>query len=324
MSVLDEISLPLKLRLAQAVTAPLRLLARRCADAWPDANALDAVLRDGIGGIRDCGALCCINADGIAMSSMVGTRHTSAHWRGRDLSVLPNITDKQPLGGIKLSSVYDSAYSHRQCIGAAHSVVRAGRVLGSVEAEFALSDLLTGVELGPPANYWRQFRGDPAVREGLFRQTRIPSRFDENIDEYLATIEHLMRGHGVFRARIHFSSGLCAFGMYDDPYCERLHDVEETTHKDLALAYPARPYPADAAVTPAQIHDALLRFKALRFADENIYLRVGSINLMSGTAGATFSCDGSHYMPIAEFLEKDLSFWVGVATADPQPELQCA
>lgn len=324
MSVLDEISLPLKLRLAQAVTAPLRLLARRCADAWPDADALDYILRDGIGDMRDCAALYCINADGIAVSSVIGARNISGHWRGRDLSVLPNIGDKQPLGGIKLSSVYDSAYLHRRCIGASHAVVRTGRVLGSVEAEFALSDLLTGIELGPPANHWRQFRGDPAVRDGLFRQTRIPSRFDANIDEYLATVEHLMRDHGVFRARIHFSSGLCAIGVYDDPYCERLHDVEETTHKDLPLVYPARPYPADAAVTPAQIHDALLRFKALRFADDNIYLRVGSINLMSGTVGATFSCDGSHYMPIVEFLEKDLSFWVGVATGDPRTALQCA
>jgi hypothetical protein len=148
--------------------------------------------------------------------------------------------------------------------------------------------------------------------------------FDANIDEHLATVEHLMRAHGVFRARIHFSSGLCAFSVYDDPYGERLHDVEETTHKDLPLAYLVRPYLAGAAVTPAQLHDTLLRFKALRFADENIYLRVGSINLVSGTAGATFSCDGSHYMPIAEFLEKYLSFWVGAATGDPRPALQCA
>jgi len=324
MSVLDEISLPLKLRLAQAVTAPLRMLARRCADAWPDADALDYILRDGIGDIRDCATLYCVNADGLAVSSMVGTRRTAGHWRGRDLSVLPNIGDKQPLGGIKLSSVFDSAYSHCKCIGASHAVVRGGRILGTVEAEFALSDLLTGIELGPAANHWRQFRGDPAVRDGLFRQTRVPSHFDANIDEHLATVEHLMREHGVFRARIHFSSGLCAFTVYDDPYSERLHDVEETTNTDLPLAYPVRPYPADATVAPARIHDTLLRFKALRFADDNIYLRVGSINLMSGTVGATFSCDGSHYMPIAEFLDKDLSFWVGVATDDPPAQLQCA
>ena len=324
MSMLDETSLPLKLRLAKAVTVSLRLLARRCAAVWPEADALDSILRNGIADIPGCSLLFCINTDGVAVSSMVETERTSRHWRGRDLSVLPNIGDKQPIGEIKLSSVYDSAYSHKECICASHAVVHAGRVLGSIEAEFAISDLLTGIELSPPANHWRQFHGDPAVREGLFRQTRIPSRFDENIDECLATIEHLMREHGVFRAHIHFSSGLCAFGVYDDPYCDRFHDVEETTDKDLALVYPVRPYPSAAAVTSTQIHNTFLRLKTLRFTDENIYLRVGSLNLMSGIVGVTFSCDGSHYMPIAEFLEKDLSFWVGVAATRPQPELQCA
>jgi hypothetical protein len=31
--------------------------------------------------------------------------------------------------------------------------------------------------------------------------------------------------------------------------------------------------------------------------------------------GLNFSCDGSHYMPWGEFLEKNLGFWLG--TSDP-------
>jgi hypothetical protein len=27
--------------------------------------------------------------------------------------------------------------------------------------------------------------------------------------------------------------------------------------------------------------------------------------------GLTFSCDGSHYMPVDEFIEKDEAFWFG-------------
>ncbi len=46
-------------------------------------------------------------------------------------------------------------------------------------------------------------------------------------------------------------------------------------------------------------------------ADETIYLRVGSINIINGMIGLTFSCDGSHYMPVAEFLNKNLAFWLG-------------
>jgi hypothetical protein len=51
----------------------------------------------------------------------------------------------------------------------------------------------------------------------------------------------------------------------------------------------------------------------LRHADENIYLRVASINLINGMIGLTFSCDGSHYMPYDEFLQKNIDFWFGAA-----------
>ena len=72
-----------------------------------------------------------------------------------------------------------------------------------------------------------------------------------------------------------------------------------------------RPYPPEAKSSCDQVRKVLKEFKALRFADETIYLRSGSINIMNGMLGLTFSCDGSHYMPIDEFLEKDLSFWLG-------------
>ncbi len=43
---------------------------------------------------------------------------------------------------------------------------------------------------------------------------------------------------------------------------------------------------------------------------------IGSINIMNGMLGLTFSCDGSHYMPVEEFLEKNLAFWIGELAAD--------
>lgn len=45
--------------------------------------------------------------------------------------------------------------------------------------------------------------------------------------------------------------------------------------------------------------------------DETIYLRSGTLNIFNGYVGLTFSCDGSHYMPWREFLDKDLGFWLG-------------
>jgi hypothetical protein len=39
---------------------------------------------------------------------------------------------------------------------------------------------------------------------------------------------------------------------------------------------------------------------------------------MNGQVGLTFSCDGSHYMPVEEFVEKDLSFWLGALNIKPE------
>jgi hypothetical protein len=52
-------------------------------------------------------------------------------------------------------------------------------------------------------------------------------------------------------------------------------------------------------------------FRALRFADENIYLHAASLNFINGMIGLNFSCDGSPYMHYKDFLERDISFWFG-------------
>ena len=46
-------------------------------------------------------------------------------------------------------------------------------------------------------------------------------------------------------------------------------------------------------------------------ADENIYLRIATINLFNGMISLTFSCDGTHYMHHHEFLGKNAQFWIG-------------
>ena len=48
------------------------------------------------------------------------------------------------------------------------------------------------------------------------------------------------------------------------------------------------------------------------FAAETIYLRSASLNIVNTIVGLNFSCDGSHYLPYDEFLQKDNSFWFGV------------
>jgi hypothetical protein len=52
--------------------------------------------------------------------------------------------------------------------------------------------------------------------------------------------------------------------------------------------------------------------------DETIYLRSGSLNIINGIVGLNFSCDGSHYMPVEDFLEKGGDFWFGAAGSTVQ------
>ncbi len=87
--------------------------------------------------------------------------------------------------------------------------------------------------------------------------------------------------------------------------------LEEIIDPSICLAYPGQKYPQQAIVPSALVRPVFERFKLLRNADENIYLRSGSLNVINGMVGLTFSCDGSHYMPSEEFLSKDESFWFG-------------
>jgi len=318
MSYIQQAIMAKKAALAEAVSEPMARLGSRCADVWPGADALDRLLGHALGSIPHCHLLYAWDINGIEISSMVQASGADPSWRGRDLSQRPYLINRLPFKGVMLSSVYMSQYLPRQCITALQAVTKDNNLLGFIAADFALDDLLHDLRLTAPAMHWQQFRGDPAVRGTLFMQERVPSLLDQHIDEVLDLIHRLMCHHGVFHSKIHFSSGRCSLWLFDDPYNYRLHGVDEIINPDICLTYPVRPYPAKAKVSPEQIRHVLNELKALRFADETIYLRSSSINIMNGLVGLTFSCDGSHYMPVEEFMEKDLSFWLGSLHIKPE------
>lgn len=315
MSSIQQAILAKKAALAEVINEPMAKLGERCVEVWADADALDRILQQAIPTIPHCHLLYAWDINGIEISSMVQANSIDPSWRGRDLSQRPYLKNHLPFKGVMLSSVYLSQYVPKQCITALQAVSKDNRLLGFIAADFALADLIQDRRLSPPPIRWQQFRGDPAVRGTVFMQERAPSLLDQHIDAVLDLIHRLMSHHGVFHSKIHFSSGRCSLWLFDDPYNYRLHNIDEIINPDICLAYPVCPYPANAKVTPEQIRLVLDEFKALRFADETIYLRSSSINLMNGLVGLTFSCDGSHYMPAGEFLEKDLSFWLGTLNA---------
>jgi hypothetical protein len=79
------------------------------------------------------------------------------------------------------------------------------------------------------------------------------------------------------------------------------------------MLYPPHAYPEEALIPKEKIPGLLNGMRQLRVADETLYLRSASINIFNGMLSLTFSCDGSHYMSWQEFLDKDMSFWVGCA-----------
>ncbi len=316
MATLQQTILEKKAALADAVSVPLAQLAERIAEVWPDADAIDRRLQEGLPTLPECHLLYAWDVNGIELSSMVRAAGPDPSWRGRDLSERPYLKNHLPFKGVMLSSVYLSTYTYEHCLTALQAVSRDNQLLGFIAADFSVKDLLRDSKLEAAQDVrWQQFRGDPSVRGTVFMQTRTASQFDEHIDAAIEQIDRLMREHGVFHSKIHLSSGRCSFWLYDDPYGYRLHAVEEIIDPELCLAYPTHPYPASAKTAAGDIIKVLSQFKALRYADETFYLRSGSLNIMNDMVGLTFSCDGSHYMSVEEFIARDMSFWLGTSPA---------
>jgi len=148
------------------------------------------------------------------------------------------------------------------------------------------------------------------VRQFVFEQARVPNEFDKRLDEVLARVEVLILGHGVFHAKMHFSTGQVTLWLLDDPLRYRVHVKEEFLDPDICLAYPRLPYTEEALVPTPEIPKVLAEFKRLRMQDNHIYLRSASLNVVNGLVGLNFSCDGSHYINYAEFLTQAINLYV--------------
>jgi hypothetical protein len=186
-----------------------------------------------------------------------------------------------------------------------------GRHVGFLGADFDMRELPYTEKIYSEPLTWQQHKGDPAIRGGLFLQQRVESVMDQRLDEVIALMTELMTTHGIFHGKLHFSSNRATIWQVDDPFVYRILTINELTDPDICLAYPRRPYPARAIVPPQSIHPVFEMFRSLRFADENVYLRSGSLNLINGMVSLTFSCDGSHYLPYQDLLTKSTALWFG-------------
>lgn len=293
---------------------PLQQTAERCSYAWPDRAALDATLTEAFKTIPACKFLYALNTDGVQISSNVSRAGLMPDDFGRDRSQRPYMREKVPTDGFVLSQAYISQRSQRPSLTAIQLVRGTDwRVLGFVGADFDLRDLPITRKLYEEPTQWRQLKGDPAIRGTVFHQTRVDSVMDSNIDTVLSVVAELMTEHGVHHVMLHFSSSRAVIWLTADPLRYRLLDIDALTDPDMCLPFPRRPYPADALVRKEQVRPVLENLKRLRLMDDMFYLRTGTLNLFNGVVGLTFSCDGSHYVPVDEFLDKGQEFWVGEA-----------
>jgi hypothetical protein len=299
--------------LAALLSAPLAQLAVKCADVWGQREALDIVLTDGFRNVPHCLFLYVLDTNGIQISDNISTGGLLPEHYGRDRSQRPYMRESVPSWGFLLSDAYLSLRANRPSLTALQVVRRDNKILGYLGADFDLRDLPVTSDLYEETRDWVQIKGDPAIRGTVFQQCRIDSPMDKNMDTACAILEELITERGMFQSVIHFSSSRATIWLMDDPFRYRILDHEALSDPDVCLLYPRRPYPGDALMPQKRISSILKGMRKLRLADETLYLRSASINIFNGMISLTFSCDGTHYMSWQEFLEKDMSFWIGSA-----------
>ncbi len=155
---------------------------------------------------------------------------------------------------------------------------------------------------------WVQIKGDPSIRKFLFEQERCVNEFDQDIHKVLLKLEGLILHRGIFHIMVHFSRGQIVLWKKSDPFNYLVVTKEEFLQPDFCRQFGIEAYPEDAAIKTESIHKILSKFKSLRLSDQVIYLRTGSLNIINGSIGLNFSCDGSHYLDYQEFLRDDGEF----------------
>ena len=304
--------------LAGWLASSLNILAEACRDAWPDRDRLEQRLAQGMEELPYCKYLYVLDHAARQITANLSRSGPLPDQFGRDRSDRPYLAEALAGADFSLSEAYISRNARRPSLTAVARIrTEAGQLLGYLGADFDLRELPATQALYQQPEQWMQMKGDPAIRAGLFHQERVNSLLDERIDEVLALVEELVTVRGVFHAKLHFSSSRATLWVADDPFRYRLHGIADLADPNLCLAYPRLPYPADASVPVDKVRAVLQCFKDLRFMDETLYLRSGSLNIFNGMVGLTFSCDGSHYMPWDEFLNKNLGFWIGASAPSP-------
>ncbi len=239
---------------------------------------------------------------GIQITANITQTEILSDFEGQNLSDRPffnSIDDDHP---IYISDAYVSSVTLKPCISVVHTICHDDEIIAMLVFDLDLEKLPL-----PKQDFdledWRQIKGDPEIRSNLFNQSRIESEMDKSIDEVHEIATELLSELGVFHLKLHYASSRATVWNMDNPYNYHVHVLDEVISPNIFLLHPKKNYPKDAKVSQNQIKEVFEKFKYLRFMDENLYLKTGSLNIMNGIVGLSFSCDGSHYLAIDDFLD---------------------
>lgn len=293
--------------LSEQIKEPIGNLAKLCGHDWDSADRITELLAQEFHKIPYGQKLYTMNTNYIQNGASIINNEVDMEANGYNHAGQPYASGSLPFRGLILTSAYTCSDS-KPLITVIQAINHNEKLLGFIAADFDLRELPVS-NISSSQYPWQQFKGDPSIRNTVFLQQRTQSELDKNIEVVLDDVFNLFCDHGIFYSVIHFSSSLCSLWSDDDPYNYRIHDIDEMTNPELFMLYPRRKYPEKALVAPAKIALILSMFKTLRNIDDTFYLRTASLNIMNNMVGLTFSCDGSHYMTVDEFLDKEPGFW---------------
>jgi len=287
-------------------------LATECACNMNNRQALEKILSTEMSKAEYCKYLWVLDKDAHQLTGDVQRLGVKQGQVGRDRVARPYLQRALKGEDYYLSDAYISRNSKRPSLTAVKTIYDAdGQVNGYLGADFDLRELPHTTDENVSEKNWQQIKGDPAIRSGLFSQQRIESVMDARIDDVLNVMKELILTRGIFHAKFHFSSSRATLWRVDNPYDYQILNIDELSDPDICLAFKHQEYFNRATVDIKSIDMIFQQFKNLRFADETIYLRAASLNVVNGMVGLNFSCDGSHYMHFHEFLDKSMDFWFG-------------
>lgn len=289
---------------------PLKRAAQNCSKVWGDREKVDDALIQILQTMPYCKFLYALDTNAQQISDNISHKGLIKKDFGRDRSQRPYMNEVVPSSDFLLSAAYISLRAKRPSLTAIQIVRNhTDQVLGFIGADFDLRNLPLTRDLYEEPRQWQQIKGDPSIRGNVFAQSRVDSKMDKNIDTVLGVIEELIVDHGVFHAKLHFASNRAVIWHFDDPYRYRMLDIDALTDPNICLVYPNMRYPENAMIPEKEIRPIMNGLKQLRYMDETLYLRAGAVNIFNGIVNLTFSCDGSHYLPYDEFLNKEHAFW---------------